>query len=135
MTTKRNRPNGICFSPDFSKLDVADTGGAEFSVYVYDVINSSRLENEKGFYKPQRGGADGLRCDVDGNVWAGVGWGGQGADGVHCLAPDGTLIGQILLPEICANVCFGGVKHNRLFMMGSQSVYSVYVETQGARDW
>jgi gluconolactonase len=135
MTTNRNRPNGICFSPDFSKLYVADTGGAEYNVYVYDVVNSSRLENERGFYKMSAGGVDGVRCDVDGNVWSGAGWGGQGIDGVHCLAPDGTLIGQIHLPETCANVCFGGEKHNRLFMASSQSLYAVYVETQGARSW
>jgi sugar lactone lactonase YvrE len=78
------------------------------------------------------GFADGIRADVDGNIWASAGWVGDGYDGVHCFAPDGTRIGQILLPEICSNVCFGGTKRNRLFMTGSTSLYAVYVETQGA---
>jgi gluconolactonase len=69
---------------------------------------------------------------VDGNVWAAAGWVGAGYDGVHVFAPDGVRIGQIRLPEICANLCFGGKKRNRLFMIASTSVYSVYVETQGA---
>jgi gluconolactonase len=76
--------------------------------------------------------ADGIRADVDGNLWVGSGWVGPGYDGVHIFAPDGTRIGQILLPEICANLCFGGSKRNRLFMAASQSLYAVYVETQGA---
>ena len=78
------------------------------------------------------GGSDGIRCDVDGNLWASAGWTGHGLDGVFIFAPDGDLIGQILLPEICSNVCFGSAKRNRLFMTASQSLYAVYVETQGA---
>jgi gluconolactonase len=70
--------------------------------------------------------ADGIRCDVDGNVWAGA------RPGVQVVAPDGTRIGMIRLPETCANVCFGGSRHNRLFMAASQSLYAVYVETTGA---
>jgi len=75
---------------------------------------------------------DGIRADVEGNVWIGAGWVGDGYDGVHVVASDGTRIGQILLPEICSNVCFGGEKRNRLFMTASQSLYALYVETQGA---
>jgi gluconolactonase len=78
------------------------------------------------------GTSDGIRCDVDGNVWSSAGGGGDGYDGVHVFTPDGARIGQILLPEKCANLCFGGVKRNRLFMAASQSIYSLYVETQGA---
>jgi gluconolactonase len=78
------------------------------------------------------GFADGIRCDEDGNVWASAGWVGDGYDGVHVFAPNGDRIGQIKLPEICSNVCFGGTKRNRLFMTGSQSLYAVYVETTGA---
>ena len=70
--------------------------------------------------------ADGIRCDIDGNIWAGA------RPGVQVIAPDGERIGMILLPEICANVCFGGAKRNRLFMAASQSLYAVYVETTGA---
>ena len=76
--------------------------------------------------------SDGIRADEDGNLWAAAGWAGKGYDGVHIFAPDGARIGQIKLPEICANVCFGGAKRNRLFMAASQSLYAVYVETQGA---
>jgi gluconolactonase len=82
--------------------------------------------------KKVAGFSDGIRCDIDGNVWSSAGWVGEGYDGVHIFTPDGTRIGQILLPEICANICFGGPKRNRLFMAASQSIYAVYVETQGA---
>ena len=68
----------------------------------------------------------------DGNLWSSVGWAGPGTDGVHCLTPEGELIGRIVLPEPCANLCFGGVKRNRLFMTASQSLYSLYVEAIGA---
>ena len=78
------------------------------------------------------GGTDGLRADLDGNIWASAGWGGDGFDGVHIFAPDGQRIGQIVLPETASNICFGGPKRNRLFITASQSLYAVYVETQGA---
>jgi gluconolactonase len=80
-----------------------------------------------------KGLADGIRCDADGNIWAAAGWGGKDYDGVQIFAPDGKLIGKILLPEGCANLCFGGAKRNRLFMTASQSLYSLYVNTQGAQ--
>jgi gluconolactonase len=70
--------------------------------------------------------ADGIRCDVDGNIWAGA------RPGVQIIAPEGDTIGVIRLPEVCANVCFGGTRRNRLFMTASQSLYSVYVGVQGA---
>ena len=76
--------------------------------------------------------ADGIRADVDGNIWAGMGWVGAGYDGVHVFTPAGERIGQIVLPEICANICFGGTKRNRLFMAAGQSLYSLYVGTKGA---
>ena len=85
------------------------------------------------FYDMRPGGADGIRCDVDGNIWAAASWGGKGFDGVHVISPEGKLIGKIMLPEACANLCFGGEKRNRLFMTASQSLYSVYVNTQGAQ--
>ena len=131
VTEELERPNGLCFSPDYEKLYVADTGSPK-NIIVFDVMDSERLENKKVFADMSPGTADGLRCDTDGNVWAGAGWVGEGFDGVHVFAPDGTLIGKIHLPEICANLCFGGVKRNRLFMTASQSLYSVYVEAQGA---
>lgn len=130
------KPNGICFSPDYSLLYVADTGPVK-DIKVWN-IDGDRLTNRRIFTTMDMdgfdtaGNADGIRCDVDGNVWAAGGWVGAGYDGVHIFAPDGDRIGLIRLPEICGNLCFGGKKRNRLFMAGSQSLYSVYVETQGA---
>ena len=73
------------------------------------------------------------RCDVDGNVWCSSNAGrAVGYSGVTVWNPDGKLIGRIRLPEICGNVCFGGPKRNRLFMAASQSLYAVYLATQGA---
>ncbi len=69
---------------------------------------------------------DGLRVDVHGNIWTSAG------DGVHCFAPDGTLLGKILIPEVVANCCFGGIKKNRLFICGTTSLYSVFLNTKGA---
>ena len=89
-----------------------------------DRQRSRVLQREPGY-------ADGIRVDVDGNVWGGFS-GGEAEDGVAVFAPDGKMIGRILLPERCANLCFGGVKRNRLFMAASQSIYSLYVEAQGA---
>jgi gluconolactonase len=135
------KPNGLCFSPDYKKLYVADTGASHYddaprNIKVWDVVEGKKLANGAEFTSMELDGkagfADGIRADVDGNVWASAGWVGDGYDGVHVFAPDGDRIGQILLPEICSNVCFGGTKRNRLFMTGSQSLYAVYVETRGA---
>jgi gluconolactonase len=150
MTDEIYKPNGLCFSPDYKKLYVADTGASHYkeapkNIKVWDVVDGKKLgkgkefcsmklemKDDKGKTVEKAGMADGIRADVDGNIWVGAGWVGDGYDGVHCFAPDGTRIGQILLPEICSNVCFGGTKRNRLFMTGSTSLYAVYVETQGA---
>jgi gluconolactonase len=136
-TTEPGRPNGLAFSHDFSRLYVADTGASHDPdhprvIHVWEVAGGSRLENGRVFCDTSPGFADGIRCDVDGNVWASAGWAGEGYDGVHVYHPDGTRIGQIHLPEICANLCFGGRHRNRLFMTASQSLYALYVETQGA---
>ena len=134
------KPNGLAFSHDYKKLYVADTGithypQAKSIVWQYDIEGTS-LRNPRTFcsmeYEGRTGFGDGMRVDVDGNLWVGTGWAGEGYDGVHVFAPDGQRIGLIRMPEIVANVCFGGAKRNRLFMAGSQSLYSVYVETQGA---
>jgi gluconolactonase len=130
VTDEAGGPNGICFSPDYKKLYVADTG-APRDIKVYDV-DGKTLRNGKRFVQldiPGSGApsaADGIRCDVDGNVWAGA------RPGVQVIAPGGERIGMIRLPETCANVCFGGLRRNRLFMAASQSLYVVYVETTGA---
>ena len=125
------RPNGLCFSHDESRLYVVDTGIQPRVIRVYDVVGGTRLANGRLFVDMSPGTSDGIRCDTEGNVWAAAS-GGEDFDGVHVFAPDGNRIGRIHLPERCANVCFGGVKRNRLFMAASQSVYALYVEAQGA---
>jgi gluconolactonase len=125
------RPNGLCFSPDETKLYVVDTpGDRPKSTWVYDIVDRGTRAVEGRVFFDGKGYADGIRCDTEGNVWCGFS-GGPGEDGVAVFAPDGVLIGRILLPERCANVCFGGMKRNRLFMAASQSVYALYVEAQG----
>jgi gluconolactonase len=141
VTDDLHKPNGICFSPDYKKVYICDTGATHEpdlpkTIHVYDV-DGTRLRNGKVFIDTVIAGkgsglADGIRADVDGNIWAGCGWVGPGYDGVHVFAPNGDLIGMILLPETCANLCFGGRHRNRLFMTASQSLYSLYVETRGA---
>jgi len=141
VTDEIFKPNGLCFSPDYKKLYIADTGSSHYpnapkNIKVWDVVEG-KLRSGRQFCSMDLPGvgaglADGIRADVDGNVWASAGWVGAGYDGVHVFAPNGDRIGKILLPEICSNVCFGGTRRNRLFMTGSQSLYSVYVETQGA---
>ena len=142
VTDEIYKPNGLCFSPDYKKLYVADTGSSHYpeapkNIRVWDVVDR-RLARGREFASMKLDGfekvglADGIRADADGNIWASAGWVGEGYDGVHIFAPDGSRIGLIRLPEICSNVCFGGTKRNRLFMTASQSLYAVYVETQGA---
>ena len=138
-------PNGLAFSPDFKRLYVASTGkgpgdtgpGGKGEVYVFDVGANNRLSNGKLFsdfmIDGVKCGPDGLRCDVDGNVWCASNAGrAVGYNGVTVWNPQGRLIGRIRLPEACGNVAFGGPKGNRLFMAASQSLYAVYVGIQGA---
>jgi gluconolactonase len=137
VTDEDYKPNGLCFSPDYKKLYVADTGGPDpRGIDVYDVVDNKKLQKRRRFCSMElngkMGGSDGIRADTDGNIWSAAGWIGAGYDGVHIFAPDGQRIGQILLPEICANLCFGGQKRNRLFMMASQSLYALYVNAEGA---
>ncbi|MEZ6129742.1 MAG: SMP-30/gluconolactonase/LRE family protein [Planctomycetaceae bacterium] len=146
VTDEIFKPNGLCFSPDYKKLYVADTGASHYKdakkeIKVWDVVQEKSLANGRTFASMDlelngetvAGMADGIRCDVKGNIWSSAGWVGQGYDGVHVFAAeDGQRIGQIRLPEICSNVCFGGTKRNRLFMTGSQSLYAVYVNVRGA---
>jgi gluconolactonase len=175
VTDEIFKPNGLCFSPDYKKLYIADTGASHYkeapkNIKVWDV-DGAKLKNGREFCSmkmtyaeasaratargevpPERpignsttgartfgsgpevvaGMADGIRCDIEGNVWVGAGWVGAGYDGAHIFAPNGERIGLILIPEICSNLCFGGSRRNRLFMTGSKSLYAVYVETHGA---
>jgi len=128
-------PNGLCFSPDERLLYVVESRGVpNRKLLVYDVDDSGReIANKRVFADAGPGGTpDGMRCDIDGNLWCGWGMGSEELDGVLVFAPDGAKIGRIALPERCANVCFGGPKRNRLFMAASQSLYALYVNTQGA---
>jgi gluconolactonase len=138
-------PNGLCFSPDYKKLYVVSTGkgpgdtgpGGKGDVHVFDVGSDNKLTNQKLFsdfmIDGVKCGPDGVRCDVNGNVWCSSNAGrAVGYSGVTVWTPEGKLIGRIRLPEVCGNICFGGPKRNRLFMAASQSLYAVYTATQGA---
>jgi gluconolactonase len=129
-----NHPNGLCFSPDEAILYIIESRGTTRKLYAYDVTEGGkRLARKRLLIDAGPGTPDGMRCDVDGNLWMGWGMGEAGLDGVHVFNPDGRLIGRIDLPERCANLCFGGTYRNRLFMAASKSVYALYVNTQGAR--
>jgi gluconolactonase len=129
-----NRPNGLAFSPDEKRLYIVEAGVMPRVIRAYDVVEEgARLDGGKTLITAEpEGTPDGLRVDVDGNLWVGWGMGKEGLDGVSIFNPQGKLIGRIDLPERCANLCFGGRHRNRLFMCGSTSMYSLYVNTQGA---
>jgi len=130
------RPNGIAFSPDEKVLYVVDSGathGGPAHIRRFDV-DGPRLRSGRVFAEDFAPGfTDGMRMDVDGNVWCSMGWADPKEDGVRCYTPDGVLIGKIHLPEVCANLCFGGRKRNRLFMTASTSIYALYLDVQGAQ--
>jgi gluconolactonase len=138
-------PNGLALSPDYKRLYVVSTGrgpgdtgpGGKGEMYVFDVTSAGKATNGKLFTNFMvdgvKCGPDGVRCDVDGNLWCSSNAGRNvGYSGVTVWNPAGKLIGRIRLPEICGNVCFGGPKRNRLFMAASQSLYALYTGTQGA---
>jgi len=126
------QPNGIAFSPDERLLYVADTGATHVDEGPRHIrrfqlgADGASVEGGEVFAQCESGLFDGFRIDVHGNLWASAG------DGVHCFAPDGTLLGKIRVPEVVANVCFGGAKLNRLFICGTTSLYSVYLNTRAA---
>ena len=126
-----NRPNGLCFSPDESRLYIIEAGLTPRVIRVYDV-SGARISNGRTFVTAEPNGTpDGMRVDVDGNLWVGWGMGSEDLDGVAIFNPAGRLIGRIRMPERVANVCFGGLHRNRLFMAASTSLYSVFVNTVG----
>ena len=128
-----NQPNGLAFSPDERILYVVQSRSTPREILSFAVTNKNTLENRRVLINAgPKGTPDGFRVDLDGNLWCGWGMGEAGLDGVHVFHPDGKLIGRIDLPERCANLCFGGVERNRLFMAASTSLYSLYVNTQGA---
>ncbi|MNP99280.1 Gluconolactonase precursor [compost metagenome] len=125
-------PNGLCFSPDERLLYVVDNGSRPNRILVYDVAEGGTLTHGRVFVDAgDQGLPDGIRCDTDGNVWAG--WGsGPTLNGVMVFAPDGVAIGRVALPDRCANLCFGGARRNRLFMVTGQCLFALYVDAQGA---
>ena len=125
------KPNGLAFSPDEKVLYVADSAAshdpnAPHHIRAFDVVDGKKLTNSRVFCDIKVGIPDGFRVDVNGNVWT-------SADGVECYAPDGTLLGRIKVPEVVANVTFGGKRRNRLFITATTSLYAVYVNTTGVQ--
>lgn len=125
------RPNGLAFSPNEDKLYISDTGishreDGPHHIRVFDVVDGKTLKNDKVFAVIDNGASDGFRLDEHGNIWTSAG------DGVHCYAPDGTLLGKILIPEVVSNVVFGGPRRNRLFITATKSVYAVYLGVNAA---
>jgi len=133
VATDLKGPNGLCFSPDEKKLYVVESRATPNRlVLVYDVLDGGSVENRRVFIDAGPGTPDGIRCDIDGNLWCGWGMRREDLDGVVVYNPEGRLIGRIRLPERCANLCFGGRMRSRLFMAASHSIYALYVGTQGA---
>ncbi len=131
VVTDFGQPNGLAFSPDETKLYVADSASshdvtAPRHIRVFDVVDGKNLANGREFCSVDKGLPDGFRIDVAGNLWTSAG------DGVHCFAPDGTLLGKILVPQTVANLTFGGPRRNRLFITATRSLYSVFLATSGA---
>jgi gluconolactonase len=125
-------PNGLAFSPDEKTLYLVESRARPRRIVAYDVGRLDAVSNRRVLIDAGEGLPDGLRIDVDGNLWCG--WGAPDAtlDGVRIFAPDGTAIGHIELPERCANLCFGGPRNNRLLMASTTSLYSLFVNTRGA---
>ena len=126
-------PNGLCFSPDERRLYVAETGtmfdtDAPRHIRMFDVgDDGKRLSGGSVFHRIEPGAADGIRCDSDGNLWC------SAADGVHCISDEGMPLGKIRIPETVSNLCFGGRAKSRLFITASTSVYSVFLNRNGAQ--
>jgi gluconolactonase len=126
------KPNGIAFSPDEKILYIADSGASHdpegpHQIVAFNVADDGTLRKPRVFAVINPGIPDGFRIDVDGNVWT------SAADGVHCIAPDGELIGKVLIPETVSNLTFGGPKRNRLFITAGGSLYSLFVGQRGAQ--
>ena len=132
MADDFHKPNGLAFSPDEKKLYIADTGrshGRDLPAHirVFDVRDDGTLSGGRVFADATSGLFDGFRIDTAGRLWS------SSAEGVHCFDPDGTLIGKLLVPEVVSNVCFGGLKRNRLFICGTTSLYSMHLHVNGVR--
>lgn len=125
-------------SPDGSRRCIFDTRYSHDPdgpghIRVLEVVEGRKLRDGEVFADMSPGFADGNWTDCDGSVWSRDGWAGPGTDGVHCLTADCELIGRTVVPEPCTNLCFGGVKWNRLFETGSPSLFSLYVKAVGSQ--
>jgi gluconolactonase len=122
-------PNGLCFSPDETVLYITESGlqfAAEPRRFIraFDVRGKS-LGPGREFHKVVPDYADGIRCDEQGNVWSSAG------DGVHCISPEGRVLGKILVPHAVSNLTFGGRNRSRLFICAGQFLYAIYTNTRG----
>lgn len=125
-------PNGLAFSPDERRLYVAETGDQSKPdprqyIRVFDVSPDGALSGGDIFHKIEPGYCDGMRVDEDGNVWS------SAADGVHCISPEGKLMGKILVPHPVSNITFGGPTKNRLFIGGSHTLYAIFLDRRGVQ--
>ena len=124
------KPNGIAFSVNEDKIYIADSGGshdvnAPNQIMVYDIVENKILKNGKVFHKFNPFFADGFRVDKDDNVWTSAG------KGIKCFNPQGEVIGQLLLPDLVANLTFGGENNNILYVTSSSNLYSMELNQQG----
>ncbi len=131
VVTDMIRPNGLAFSPDEKFLYIADTGATHVENGPRHIrrfkVNGKKLSGGEIFAESTSGLFDGFRIDRDHRIWTST------AEGVHCFHKDGTLIGKILIPEMVANVTFGGTKLNRLFICGTTSIYSIFLFARGSK--
>lgn len=129
VATDFNCPNGLAFSPDETRLYVADTGRVGMAdpshIRVFDVSPDGRLSGGGLFHEISPGHADGFRVDTEGHLWSSAG------DGVHCLTPDGRLIGKIFVPELVSNLCFGGRARHQLFITATTGLYTITLNRNG----
>ncbi|MFC3125059.1 SMP-30/gluconolactonase/LRE family protein [Pseudoroseomonas globiformis] len=132
VTDELAGPNGLAFSPDERILYVVESRAEPRRIVAYDIADDGRATNRRTVVQGEPGETpDGFRLDTEGNLWCGWGMGSAEFDGVRVFSPGGDALGHIDLPERCANLCFGGVHRNRLFMAASRSVYAVYLNAQG----
>jgi len=126
-------PNGLAFSPDERRLHVAETGDQTTDdpkqyIRVFDLsADGARLSGGDVFHEVEPGCCDGMRVDEDGNLWSSAG------DGVHCISPEGKLLGKVLVPHVVSNLTFGGLHKNRLFIGGSHTLYSIFLNRRGVQ--
>lgn len=132
VTDTVNGPNGLAFSPDESKLYIVESRAQPRNLLVFDVnSDGTALGGQRVLFDAGQGTPDGFRVDIHDNLWCGWGMGSAELDGVRVFSAQGELLGRIALPERCANLCFGGLHRNRLFMASCTSIYSLFVNTQG----